>query len=89
MPGRNSVACFAGPESFSAALVKSKAELTNPEKSLVGTIRSPFPGEADRTFRYVPVERTRQTATGPANPKIRASSLGTCVGADISSDARH
>jgi hypothetical protein len=61
MPGRNSVACFAAPETFSAALAKSKAELTNPEKSLVGTIRSPFPGEADRAFRYVPVERTRQT----------------------------
>jgi hypothetical protein len=28
---------------------------TNPEKSLVGTIRSPFPREADRTFRYAPL----------------------------------
>src|SRR6201988_5178054 len=34
------------------ALAKAQAELTNPEKSLVGTIRSPFPREADRTFRY-------------------------------------
>ncbi len=30
-------------------------ELTNPEKSLVATIRSPFPREADRTFRYAPL----------------------------------
>src|SRR5947199_3780061 len=37
---------------ISGALAKAQAELTNPEKSLVGTIRSPFPREADRTFRY-------------------------------------
>src|SRR5258708_9929882 len=40
---------------ISGALAKAKAELTNPEKSLVGTIRSPFPREADRTFRYAPL----------------------------------
>ena len=37
------------------ALAKAQAELTNPEKSLVATIRSPFPREADRTFRYAPL----------------------------------
>src|SRR6266550_4665942 len=37
---------------IAAALAKAQAELTNPEKSLVATIRSPFPREADRTFRY-------------------------------------
>src|SRR5260370_30875637 len=40
---------------ISAALAKAQAELTNPEKSLVGIIRSPFPREADRTFRYAPL----------------------------------
>ena len=40
---------------ISAALAKAQAELPNPEKSLVGTIRSPFPREADRTFRYAPL----------------------------------
>src|SRR5207249_3346612 len=40
---------------IAAALAKAQAELTNPEKSLVGTIRSPFPREADRTFRYAPL----------------------------------
>src|SRR5271155_4022464 len=42
-------------ESISAiagALAKAQSELTNPEKSLVATIRSPFPRESDRTFRY-------------------------------------
>lgn len=37
---------------IAAALAKAQGELSNPEKSLVATIRSPFPREADRTFRY-------------------------------------
>jgi hypothetical protein len=40
---------------ISGALAKAQAELTNPEKSLVAIIRSPFPREADRTFRYAPL----------------------------------
>ena len=40
---------------IAAALAKAQAEMINPEKSLVGTIRSPFPREADRTFRYAPL----------------------------------
>ena len=37
---------------IASALAKAQSELTNPEKSLVATIRSPFPKERDRTFRY-------------------------------------
>lgn len=37
---------------IAAALAKAQAEITNPEKSLIATIRSPFPRETDRTFRY-------------------------------------
>jgi hypothetical protein len=40
---------------ISGALAKAQVELTNPEKSLLATIRSPFPREADRTFRYAPL----------------------------------
>ena len=40
---------------ISGALAKAQAELTNPEKSLTATIRSPFPREPDRTFRYAPL----------------------------------
>jgi ERF superfamily len=40
---------------ISAALAKAQVELTNPEKSLVAIIRSPFPRERDRTFRYAPL----------------------------------
>jgi hypothetical protein len=37
---------------IAAALAKAQGELSNPEKSLVATIQSPFPREGDRTFRY-------------------------------------
>jgi hypothetical protein len=37
---------------LAGALAKAQIELNNPEKSLVATIQSPFPREADRTFRY-------------------------------------
>jgi ERF superfamily len=37
---------------IASALAKAQGELTNPEKSLTATIRSPFPREGDRTFRY-------------------------------------
>jgi ERF superfamily len=37
---------------IAGALAKAQSELTNPEKSLVAIIRSPFPRESDRTFRY-------------------------------------
>jgi hypothetical protein len=38
-----------------AALAKAQAEMTNPGKSQTATIRSPFPREGDRTFRYAPL----------------------------------
>src|SRR5216110_2239256 len=37
---------------IAAALAKAQAEIANPEKSLTATIRSPFPREGDRSFRY-------------------------------------
>jgi ERF superfamily len=37
---------------IAGALAKAQGELTNPEKSLIATIRSPFPRDGDRTFRY-------------------------------------
>jgi ERF superfamily len=40
---------------LAAALARAQVELTNPEKSLVATIRSPSPREAERTFRYAPL----------------------------------
>jgi hypothetical protein len=37
---------------IAGALARAQAELTNPEKSLVATIRSPLTREGERTFRY-------------------------------------
>lgn len=37
---------------IAAALAKAQGELSNPEKSLIATIQSPFSREGDRTFRY-------------------------------------
>ena len=38
---------------IAAALAKAQGELINPEKSLTGTTRSPFPRDIDRTFHEV------------------------------------
>ena len=40
---------------IAAALAKAQAELVNPEKSLVATIRPDGPGQAERSFRYAPL----------------------------------
>src|SRR5436190_4634834 len=40
---------------IAAALAKAQAQLVNPEKSLVGTIRSDQGSEAERSFRYAPL----------------------------------
>ena len=41
--------------SLASALAKAQVELTNPEKSLVATIRPQSRGEAERSFRYAPL----------------------------------
>src|SRR5271156_2285846 len=41
--------------SLAGALAKAQGELTNPEKSLVATIRPQSRGEAERSFRYAPL----------------------------------
>jgi len=40
---------------IAAALAKAQAELVNPEKSLVATIRPNGPRGAEQTFRYAPL----------------------------------
>ena len=44
--------CSESIGAIAAALAKAQGELTNPEKTLVATVRSPFPREGERTFRY-------------------------------------
>ena len=40
---------------IAAALAKAQAQLVNPEKSLVGTIRPDQTGGSERSFRYAPL----------------------------------
>jgi hypothetical protein len=40
---------------IAAALAKAQAQLVNPEKSLVGTIRTDQAGGSERPFRYAPL----------------------------------
>jgi hypothetical protein len=40
---------------LASALAKAQAELVNPEKSLIATIRGGRAGEAERSFRYAPL----------------------------------
>src|SRR5262252_8624342 len=40
---------------IAAALAKAQAQLVNPEKSLIGTIRSDQTAGAERSFRYAPL----------------------------------
>src|SRR5438128_11695051 len=44
---------------IAGALAKAQIELANPEKSLTATIRSPFPREGDRSFRYASLSSGR------------------------------
>jgi hypothetical protein len=40
---------------IATALAKAQTDLTNPEKSLIATVRSRDPREGERTFRYAPL----------------------------------
>src|SRR5271169_1489642 len=52
MPRQVMHSCSESIGAIAAALAKAQGDLTNPEKSLTATIQSPFPREADRSFRY-------------------------------------
>jgi hypothetical protein len=40
---------------LASALAEAQAELINPEKSLIATIRTAGPADGERTFRYAPL----------------------------------
>ena len=56
---------------IAGALAKAQAELTNPEKSLVATIRASHPRENDQTFR---MPRSRAASTSCAR---RSAAMGS------------
>src|SRR5262245_35933094 len=69
---------------IATALAKAQAELTNPEKSLVGTIRSPFLREDGRTFRYAPLssglDLVRKTLAKHEIATLQATSIDKDAG---------
>jgi hypothetical protein len=76
---------------IAAALAKAQGELTNPEKSLSAVIRSPFPREGERAFRYASlasgldivrkclgqheIATVQTTAIDPADGQIQLTTL--------------
>ena len=69
---------------IAAALAKAQAELINPEKSLVATIRSDRPGGAERLFRYAPLssglEIVRKTLSQHEIATVQTTSIDESAG---------
>jgi hypothetical protein len=69
---------------IAAALAKAQAELVNPPKSLVGTIRSDAPGATERSFRYAPLssglELVRKTLSQHEIATVQTTSIDESAG---------
>ena len=70
---------------IAAALAKAQAELTNPEKSLVATIRTDVPGGGvERSFRYAPLssglEIVRKTLSQQQIATLQATAVDLAAG---------
>jgi len=69
---------------IAAALAKAQAELINPEKSLVATIRPDGPGTAERSFRYAPLSSgldiVRKTLSQHEIATIQTTALDQAAG---------
>ncbi len=69
---------------IAAALAKAQAELTNPEKALVGTIRASNPWDNDQTFRYAALSSgldiVRKTLGGHEIATVQTTSIDNQAG---------
>ena len=69
---------------IAAALAKAQAELVNPEKSLVGMIRSDGPHSAERSFRYAPLSSgldiVRKTLSQHEIATVQTTSIDEAAG---------
>ena len=69
---------------IAAALAKAQAQLVNPEKSLVGTIRSDEAGTAERSFRYAPLSSgldiVRKTVSQHEIATVQTTSIDESIG---------
>jgi hypothetical protein len=69
---------------IAAALAKAQAQLVNPEKSLVATIRPDGPRGSEQTFRYAPLSSgldiVRKTLSQHEIATVQATSIDETVG---------
>jgi hypothetical protein len=69
---------------IAAALAKAQAQLVNPEKSLVGTIRSDQGSGAERSFRYAPLSSgldiVRKTLSQHEIATVQSTSIDETTG---------
>src|ERR1700757_1720666 len=69
---------------IAAALAKAQAQLVNPEKSLVGTIRSGQASGPERSFRYAPLSSgldiVRKTLSQHEIATVQTTSLDQAAG---------
>jgi hypothetical protein len=72
--------------SLGAALAKAQAELVNPEKTLVATIRPQTRGEGEQSFRYAPLSSgldiVRKTLGGHEIATIQTTAVDPLDGDD-------
>jgi ERF superfamily len=71
-------------DTIAAALAKAQAQLVNPEKSLVGTIRSDQTSGSERSFRYAPLSSgldiVRKTLSQHEIATVQTTSIDESVG---------
>jgi hypothetical protein len=76
--------CSESIGAIASALAKAQVELQNPEKSLTATVRSPFPREADRSFRYASLssglDLVRKALGRQAIATVQATSIDESAG---------
>src|SRR6516164_7916881 len=69
---------------IAAALAKAQAQLVNPEKSLVGTIRSDQASGSQRSFRYAPLSSgldiVRKTLSQHEIARVQTTSIDETAG---------
>jgi hypothetical protein len=69
---------------IAAALAKAQAQLVNPEKSLVGTIRPDQTGGSERSFRYAPLSSgldiVRKTLSQQEIATVQTTSIDETAG---------
>ena len=69
---------------IAAALAKAQAQLVNPEKSLIGTIRAEQTGGSERSFRYAPLSSgldiVRKTLSQHEIATVQSTSIDETAG---------